>query len=88
MQPKKLGIAQLSLSLFLLKQKNTQGTFDNSPSIPAPALREKSHCVGRVPQATARGVFPLLAKTLRERAGSGIPTTERSTATVGVFWRF
>jgi hypothetical protein len=32
--PKKLGITQLSLDLFVLAHKFTQKTFCNSPSIP------------------------------------------------------
>jgi hypothetical protein len=45
MQPKKLGIAQLSPSLFVLMHKNTYGTFHNSPSIP-PATDLSTGTVG------------------------------------------
>ncbi|BAZ67986.1 hypothetical protein NIES4106_27440 [Fischerella sp. NIES-4106] len=54
MQPKKLGITQLSLSLFLLKQKNTQGTFHNSPSIP-----ERVRCGGSPRCSTSRPITDL-----------------------------
>ncbi|WP_414583980.1 hypothetical protein [Scytonema sp. PCC 10023] len=46
MQPKKLGIAQLPPSLFVLTHKNTYGTFHNSPSIPPTTLTEYRYSGG------------------------------------------
>jgi hypothetical protein len=50
MQPYRLGIAQLSPSLFVLTHKNSYGTFHNSPSISERPMPEPASGIqGRVP---------------------------------------